>query len=141
MTVLDNIKVSVEPMGTLGITENTLPLLHEIRHALIKFSGTGTSTTLDLKAIPFGPGDEERLLSFLGVGEVSATVNVLGKSHIFETNFPGVWLIEHKNPEQDRVALQIEVTDIPSILRTQSGDILDSIALISESLEQDSSEF
>ncbi|MCG8428230.1 MAG: hydrogenase expression/formation protein [Chromatiales bacterium] len=119
----------------MGLTENALPLLHEIRHALIKFVETSEPTTLDLQAIPFGPGDEEKLLSFLGVGEVSAALNALGESRVFETGYPGVWVVEHRNTEQGRVALQIEVTDVPAILRTQSADLHDSIALIGDTLQ------
>ncbi|PLY11994.1 MAG: hypothetical protein C0631_17935 [Sedimenticola sp.] len=141
MTVLDNIKIVVEPAVISELTENTLPLLHEIRHALIRLAESGESTILDLQAIPFGPGDEDRLLSFLGTGEVSATVNALGETKIFETQYPAVWLVEHKNPELSRVALQIEVTQVPTILMTQNADILDSIALIGETLEQSNAEF
>ncbi len=57
------------------MTHNTLPLLNEVRHALKRLVRTGESTIIDLRAIPFGPGDEERLLDLLGQGEVMATLD------------------------------------------------------------------
>ena len=140
MSVLDKISIMVEPCKNSGLTHNTLPLLHEIRHALIRFADKGEPTILDLKAIPFGPGDEEKLLSFLGAGEIQATVDALGETRVIETAYPGVWLVEYKNPEQERIALQIEITDMPAILKTQPDDIRDCIALISTALEENTSE-
>jgi hydrogenase-1 operon protein HyaF len=124
-------------MGLAGIpktTENALPLLHEIRHALGRLSDSGESTVLDLRAIPFGPGDEERVLAVRGEGEISARINTLGESRVWESRFPGVWLVEHFNHERERIALQIEVTEIPEILKTQRGDLQESLSRLSESL-------
>jgi len=124
----------VESSEVIVNTENALPLLHEIRHALGRLSDTGEPTILDLRAIPFGPGDEERLLSALGEGEISARVNALGESRVWESRFPGVWLVEHRNPGQERIALQIEITKIPEILKTQQGDLQESLLRLGESL-------
>lgn len=135
MSVLDNIKLAVVPKsGVAGLTENALPLLHEIRHALRRLADFGESTTIDLRAIPFGPGDEDRLLSELGEGEVSAKLNALGETLIRETRYSGVWLIDHRNPEDERVALQIEITRIPGLLKAQKEDIADSLEQLQEVL-------
>lgn len=135
MSVFDNIQVRAEaPQPAPSATGNALPLLHEIRHALRQLSDAGTATVLDLRAIPFGPGDEERLFLFLGTGEVTATVNTLGESIVRETRYPAVWVVEHRNPDNERIALQIEITDIPDILKTQRGDITESLALLDDRL-------
>lgn len=135
MSVLDHIKVAVEPgAGFAGFTGNTLPLLHEIRHALRKLQERGESTTIDLRAIPFGPGDEERLLAELGEGEVSASIQALGETLVRETRYAGVWLIDYRNTENERIALQIEITEIPGLLKSQTEDITESLVQMEEDL-------
>ena len=103
------------------------PVLYEVHHALRRFIQTGESTVIDLTSLPFGPGAEEQLLEYLGEGEVSATLNTLGRSRLWETRFPGVWLVDHYNPEQLRIAFQIEVTEVPAVLRSQREDVADGL--------------
>lgn len=107
-------------------TQNVLPLLYEISHALEALQIHGETRTIDLRALPLAPGEEEEIESLLGTGEVSAQLDALGTSHIKETRFPGVWLITHYNTEQELIAKFIEITRMPSILQTQPDDIADS---------------
>ena len=113
---------------------NTLPLLHEIAHALQRLHQDGTSTTLDLNAIPFGPGDERRLLNFLGEGEVSVKLQALGDSRIWESAYPGVWITEHKDTTGARVAFQIEITQLPRLLESQPEDIAEALSTLQDAL-------
>ncbi|MES9874774.1 MAG: hydrogenase expression/formation C-terminal domain-containing protein [Candidatus Sedimenticola sp. 6PFRAG7] len=139
MNALESIPITIETAaGPGGVTENALPLLHEIRHALKRLQENGEPTQFDLRAIPFAPGDEERLLNLLGQGEVEAVVDALGESKIIETSFPGVWVVSHYSPENERIAFQIEVTDIPEILKTQQADLEDSFLQLSDALETES---
>ena len=132
MSILDNIPVHIpSSVSTADRAYNTLPLLHEIRHALERLSREGESTILDLRAIPFPPGDEQRLLDYLGTGEVEAQLHALGNSLIRETRYSGVWVVEHKNGDDERVALQIEITSVPAILRAQPEDIEEGLNRIS----------
>jgi hydrogenase-1 operon protein HyaF len=118
---------------------NGLPILHEILHAMQRLVDSGETTTLDLQAIPFGPGDEEELLSSLGQGEVKVSLDSLGISEIWESRYQGVWVIEHKNSEDERIALQIEVTRIPEILKSHKTDIAASISRLDDQLTTDAS--
>ena len=102
---------------------NALPVLHEVRHALERLVASGESTLIDLRAMPFGPGDEARLTGLLGTGEVQAVVAALGPTIVQETAIPGVWLIDYQNAEGQRLALHLEVTCVPSLLRTQCADL------------------
>ena len=133
MSSLDDIKIKVE---SLSFRQNALPILHEIRHALTRLAETGEGTVIDLRAIPFGPGDEELLLEILGPGEVEATVNALGPTRIRETGFAGVWLLDYQDEAGERIAFQIEVTTLPSLLRSQPQDIADAGASLAERLQQ-----
>lgn len=116
---------------------NALPILHEVRHGLRRLAETGETTVIDLHAMPFGPGDEARLLAILGRGEVDASIQVLGPSRVWETAFPGVWLVEHRNAENDRLTLQLEISSVPEILRSQGEDIVDAIARLDARLGSD----
>lgn len=113
---------------------NTLPLLHEIAHALQRLQHDGTTTTIDLNAIPFGPGDESRLLSFLGTGEVSATLQALGESRIWESAYSGVWIVDHRGTGGERNTLQIEVTRLPNILQTQPEELAEGVLKLTKAL-------
>ena len=85
---------------------------------------------VDLGAMPFSRQDEEDLRAQLGHGEVSATLNAFGPTLIEETALPGVWLIEHRDADDRRLTLQLEVARIPSILVTPEEDIGDGLAAL-----------
>ena len=135
MNRLDGISVRIE--GLSWTTQNALPLLHEIRHALADFLTDGQETTIDLQRLPMGPADEARLFEILGRGEVEAQLNALGNSLIRETGIPGVWLIEHFNADQQLVAKLIEVTAMPSFLKSQPEDIREGLVKLCERLATD----
>ena len=133
---LDKIGVRVaspEP----GYYGNAIPLLHEIRHALQRLLEAGEETTLDLRGVPVGPGDEEELFEVLGQGEVEAELNALGRSLIRESGVSGVWLVEHYGPEGELTAKLIVVARIPSILKAQTEDVREGLQRLSRRLAGD----
>jgi hydrogenase-1 operon protein HyaF len=131
MTGLSSIPIQVEtPNATPAQHGNAIPILHEVRHALTRLIELGESTQIDLNAIPFGPGDEERLLTLLGSGEVEASIQALGPTRVWETAIPGVWLVDYSNEEGERLALYLEVTTVPEILRTQREDLATAVAAL-----------
>jgi len=131
MSGLSSVPVRIEPgVGSAAYRGNAIPILHEVRHALERLIATGEGTQIDLNAIPFGPGDEERLLALLGTGEVQATIKALGPTHVQETAIPGVWLIDYRITDDQRLALHLDIGDIPEILRAQRGDLETSIATL-----------
>lgn len=135
MSGLDSIAVTVEGLPPVTAeAHNALPLLHEIRHALVRLADTGEPTVIDLNAIPFGPGDRERLFAVLGEGEVQASVDALGTTLIRETGFPGVWVIDHKSPGGDEIATHIEVTRLPAMLATPELDVGESAERLASAL-------
>ncbi len=128
MQQLQDIAIKVEsPEGTQTSHGNALPVLHEIHHALQRFSVAGERSCIDLRSLPFGPGDEEELLRLLGRGEINVAMDALGKSTIWETAFSGIWIVDHRNSEGERVALQIEIGSVPQIVFSQREDIADAI--------------
>ena len=136
MSGLHSIPIRVEtdpaPLADRG---NAIPILHEVRHALARLAQTGEETRIDLSSIPFGPGDEERLLELLGIGEVAATVEALGPTLVRETAVPGVWLLDYRNAEGERLALHLEIAGIPEILRTPREELDIAIATLDARLQ------
>jgi HupH hydrogenase expression protein, C-terminal conserved region len=117
------------------LTWNVTPLLHEIKHALQHLIDNKKTTIIDLRSIPLAPGEEERILNFLGQGEVQAELNSLGTSKLIETQFPGVWIVTHYNDDDEIIGRFIEITTMPDILLSQKEDIVDSSKRLSSALD------
>ena len=115
-------------------TGNVKPLLHEVRHALQHWLDEGEVTVIDLRSIPMGPGEEDRIVNELGRGEVQARMSALGPSEIIETRFPGVWLVTHYNNNEEIIGKFIEVCDIPRLLKAPEEDIREGLELLDTQL-------
>lgn len=115
----------IDGVGIFGPAErgNVEPILNEVAHALDRLLDSGEPTVIDLASLPFGPGELESLEARLGTGELTAELNALGKSRICETNYPGVWWLEHRNADDDVVGRYIEITRTPDILCSQDADM------------------
>ena len=118
-------------------TGNVKPLLHEIRHALVRLLDGGEGTVIDMRSLPLAPGEETRIEAALGEGELRAELNALGPSVIQETAYPGVWLITHRNTENEIVGRLIEVTRIPALLKSQPEDIQAGLEQLTVKLADD----
>lgn len=105
---------------------NVSPLLSEIGHALTRLAATGEPTVIDLRGIPMAPGEEDRIVEFLGRGEIEATLHALGPSELLETAYPGVWLVTHFNEADEIMAKFVEVATVPALLITPEDDLHDS---------------
>ena len=139
MSGLEQIPVTVVTDPGPTATGNIIPILNEIRHALSRLDRTGEPTTIDLSAIPFGPGEREDLLGILGKGEVEATLDALGESRIHETAYPGAWVVTHHSPLGLELTTHIEITRAPSLLQTPQEDVGEAAAALSAYLREHSS--
>lgn len=135
MSALDSIAIAVATPRPAQEWGNALPILHEIRHGLERLAASGEPTVIDLRAIPFGPGDEARLLERLGRGEVEANIHALGKTLIRETAIPAVWLLDFLNAEGERIALHLEIARVPGLLLTQPEDLAEAPARLDQILK------
>ena len=141
MSGLSGIGVKVES-GTEQPGEvfaNTLPLLHEIRHALTRLVEAGEPTVIDVQSIPMGPGDMRRLLDALGEGEVRAEVEALGKTVIRESRYSGVWIVEHLSGSGGVAGRFVEITWVPSLLHAQREDVEAGLKELGDALASASS--
>lgn len=114
--------------GAAGFrTENLKPLLTQLEQALSDLAERGQAAVIDLGAMPFSTQDEEDLRGLLGRGEVTAALAAFGPTLVEETAIPGIWLVEHKDVEERRLTLHIEVTRIPEILVVPAEDLADGV--------------
>lgn len=130
MSSVENIPVQVNELHG-----NVRPILFEVLHALDKLLDDDTPTTIDLASLPFGPGELDSLQAQLGQGELEATLDSLGNSLIYETTYPGVWWIEHRNVNDEIVGRYLEVTRLPDILSSQTADMKVGYARLEEQLK------
>ena len=111
-------------------TNNLIMILVEINHALDNFVKNKKTHIIDIRAVPLHSNEEDELLKILDVGEVRVDIEALGKSEVYETKFSGVWLISHYNLENEIVARFIEITDCPSIIKSNETEIISSLDLL-----------
>jgi HupH hydrogenase expression protein, C-terminal conserved region len=121
MSSLAGIPVTVE-----HASGNIAPLLHEIGHALERLIEHGEPSIIDLRGLPLAPGEEGRILEFLGTGEVRAEFEASGRSTVNESRFPGVWIVTHHDATGDIMSRLIEITRVPEILLSQAEELSDS---------------
>lgn len=109
-------------------------LLWETHARLAHFAETGETASIDLGGLPMSGRDREALDSILGRGEVSATVEVAGRSEVWETGFSSVWRVRHFGDGTIAADL-IEITSCPSILAADRRDADNAAQRLAEALE------
>ncbi|RFF28068.1 MULTISPECIES: hydrogenase expression/formation C-terminal domain-containing protein [unclassified Wenzhouxiangella] len=120
------LRVKTEPPPAPGddiLGGGVRALGYEIAARLETLHETGESGAIDIKSIPMAAAEFESFRQMLGQGEVDFTLELDGQTRIRETAFPGVWWIQHKDPEGQVVAEHIEINHVPDLLRAQAEEI------------------
>jgi HupH hydrogenase expression protein, C-terminal conserved region len=118
--------------GTVG--GGLIAILRELSEMLERLAEYDETAAIDLRSLPFSRSDYQSLREFLGTGEVEVTLNVDGQSRVRETNFPGVWWVEHRNQEDELLAELLEITNIPEIIVTENDEVAKSASRLRERL-------
>ena len=135
----------MEPTSSIGIpleiasekSNLSQALLGELAEHLNHFAATGQPYVIDLSSLPVSEQDLRDLEQILGQGEVDATLNTIGESKVYETQYAGIWWIKHYSPEQKLMSQFIEINDVPEILKCHNDDIRHSAeALLDASSQQ-----
>ncbi len=127
---LADIKVQVEsPEYETG---NLHSILTEIKFSLQQLLEQKKSHTIDLRAMPWSPGEERKLEKYLGKGEVRTELDALGKSIFYETSYSGIWVVTHYSEDGVIIGKSIEVTYMPEMLFSQYEEVKDSLERIKE---------
>lgn len=91
-------------------------IIAEVEACAARFAATGEDASIDLRFLKAMPKEREMLSSLLGQGEVSATVDALGRTEIRETAIPCVWWVRHRNSEDETIGELIEITEVPEMI-------------------------
>ncbi len=127
MSALGDIPIHVEPSAEksvgreLGVGLGAI--LSELATLLEALRSTGEEGAIDLRSLPLGPNDLDRLRRLLGSGEVDIRIDANGESRIRETAVSGLWWTEHRNAAGEPLAVLIEVARVPNILLTADDDL------------------
>lgn len=120
------IRIAGTPAGPVSndrLSPVGLAILSEIEKLLGDYQAFGHAGAIDLRWLPLLPGDLDRLKEILGTGEVRATMDALGASTVQETAIQCVWWVTHRGSDDALLGDWIEVTEVPSILRSDRAAI------------------
>jgi hydrogenase-1 operon protein HyaF len=132
-------KIQDIPIVVVGdrVTESTfdaptnsvvLALLSEIEAKLEALLSSGEESNIDLRCLIGMPQDIELLRKLLGEGEVSASIDNIGKTLVQETAVPCVWWISHRDFDGSRQGEFIEIAEVPDLLRSDRQCIQKGLA-------------
>lgn len=136
MSGLEGIPVHVEAPDLSGTVGNVRAILAELETALHELLNGGREHSIDLRSLPFAPGELDYLREVLGTGEVRIEIEALGKSRINETAVRGVWWVTHYNALDDRMAEFLEISFCPDLVRAHRDDVRESLELLNTRLAE-----
>jgi HupH hydrogenase expression protein, C-terminal conserved region len=114
------VKVAGDPPATGG---SAPALLQELANMLQLLADTGEGGAIDLQSLLFTPADKSWLRERLGRGEVRITLDAGGESRYDETGIPGIWWVEHRNPNGAVTGEFLEVGRVPEIVPAHPDDV------------------
>jgi hydrogenase-1 operon protein HyaF len=95
----------------------------EIAGLLRRLIEDGETGSIDLLGLPLSQSCVAALDRRLGQGEVKVRLDAAGNSEIHETAYAGVWWTRHNDEGGRVVAMLVEVTFIPAIVRADIEDM------------------
>lgn len=130
-------QIPVVLVGPEDVPSGMVPaVLRELEQALEALMQEGTRHVVDLSTLPMSNADRSLLESTLGEGELRMELDVLGRTRIRESSFPGIWWVRHEDPGGKVLAEHIEVAHIPEIVPAHASDLETGKARLSERIKQ-----
>lgn len=124
------------PCQTALNTGMAWSVLSEIGTQLGRLAELGENASIDLRSLPLTDADRTQLEDLLGQGEVSASLDLMGRSEIRETGFSGVWWIRHMGAGGTVSSEEIAITTVPEILQSHPADIDASARRLQRQLQE-----
>ncbi|MHB1871823.1 MAG: hydrogenase expression/formation C-terminal domain-containing protein [Steroidobacteraceae bacterium] len=121
---------SAPPSGTAVVSG----VLREVAERLEALAEHGECGVIDLKSLPLSDQHLQQLRERLGRGEVTAQLEILGPSEIWETRYPGVWWVRHLGVTDLVAAERIEITRVPDILSAALPDVVTAAQTLNDDL-------
>lgn len=111
-------------------------VLAEVGRLLEDLARSGESAAIDLRSLPLTDADRNQLHELLGPGEVSAELEVGGRSTVRETAYAGVWWVTHRGAGDKVASEEIAVCPVPSIIVSHPADIAAAARRIKQTLTE-----
>lgn len=125
---LPDLEIATPPDGAM----NVLPVLAEIRDAVLSRRPGDPPRTISLTLLPMTPEDLDFLQASLGTGPVRLVSRGYGNCRAQATAINGVWSIQFTN-SMDTVLLDtIEIGDVPEVVSAAEEDFRDSAERLRE---------
>lgn len=122
MASIENISIHVASPDDL-LSGQAEAVLSEVAEMLGHLLEEGGEDSIDLRGLPLTQADRDWLDEQLGRGEVTIELQAGGASVLYETAYPGVWKVVHRDL-QDRVLVElIEVAWVPAIIRANPEEV------------------
>ena len=122
------------PLTRPGLTGMADAVLNEIASLAARHGETGAAAAIELTSIPLTGLDREEIVTRLGRGEVEATIDVAGRSEVWETSYAGVWFVRHLGVDGKVATETIEICAAPLILFSHPDDLRAAAARLGEDL-------
>ena len=120
MPDINSIPIHVEHDGDHVMVDAVMRELQVMLQQCIENDEEGV---IDVHSLPMSEATRQLLRDRLGEGEVSVTAKLSGETTVYETGFAGVWWVSHRNFDGQLIAEQIEVTQVPAILKSHKADM------------------
>lgn len=102
-------------------------LLRELLAKMEMLAADGSQSHVDLRRLPLPSGGLEALRTWLGSGEIDATVTALGVTNIRETAFAGVWWVRHAKAAGDVFSEHLEIARSPALLAADPEEMRQAV--------------
>ena len=122
------------PVTAPGLTGMADAVLSEIASLAARHEADGGRAAIELTSIPLTTEDREEIEARLGRGEVAATIELAGRSEIWETAYAGVWFVRHLGLDGKLATETIEICPVPLILFSHPDDRRAAAARLGEDL-------
>jgi hydrogenase-1 operon protein HyaF len=118
---------------TVADSDLVAAILHQARSGLAALVGRDGASVIDLATL--SAAEIAALDAALGRGEVSARVAACGEVRLHETQFAGLWRVDHLGPGGTAVTARfIEITLAPTLLCTPREDAAAGLAALERRL-------
>ncbi|MDO8990555.1 MAG: hydrogenase expression/formation C-terminal domain-containing protein [Sideroxyarcus sp.] len=91
-------------------------ILYEIEECATRFAETGMEAMIDLHCLHAMPEERGILGILLGLGEVTAIVEAPCNAEVHQTSIPCVWLVRHRNDDEEIIGERIEIAKVPDVI-------------------------
>jgi hydrogenase-1 operon protein HyaF len=119
-------KIAASPDDVPGEVMNALPILVELESGCEEYLQSGKPHVINLTLLPLSDADLVFLDEHLGRGPIDTLSRAYGKCQVISTCVPNVWWVRFYNSMSTLILNNLEVIDVPAVIRAAPEDLADS---------------